>query len=122
MFKSIALTVCACMAAVTMSAQTPAPAKAVAKTHKDTPASLRKEAKISEKTARATALKEVPNGKVTSYEIERENGNLIWSYDIKVAGKSGIEEITVNALTGAVVTHEHETPKTEKKEAATEKK
>ena len=86
------------------------------------PASLRKEAKISEKTARATALKEVPNGKVTSYEIERENGNLIWSYDIKVAGKSGIEEITVNAITGAVVTHEHETPKAEKKEAAAGKK
>jgi uncharacterized membrane protein YkoI len=122
MFKSLALTVCACMAAVTMSAQTPAAAKPVVKTHKDTPASLRKEAKISEKTARATALKEVPNGKVTSYEIERENGNLIWSYDIKVAGKSGIEEITVNAITGAVVTHEHETPKTEKKEATAEKK
>jgi uncharacterized membrane protein YkoI len=122
MMKSLALTVCACMAAVTLSAQTPAAAKPAVKAHKDTPASLRKEAKISEKTARATALKEVPNGKVTSYEIERENGNLIWSYDIKVAGKSGIEEITVNALTGAVVTHEHETPKTEKKEAAAEKK
>jgi uncharacterized membrane protein YkoI len=122
MLKSLATTICACMAAVTMSAQTPAPAKSVAKAHRDTPASLRKEAKISEKTARATALKEVPNGKVTSYEIERENGNLIWSYDIKVAGKSGIEEITVNAITGAVVTHEHETPKAEKKEAAAEKK
>lgn len=122
MFKSIAATICACVAAVTISAQTPAAAKPMVKAHKDTPASLRREAKISEKTARATALKEIPNGKVTSYEIERENGNLIWSYDIKVAGKTGMEEITVNALTGAVVTHEHETPKAEKKEAAAEKK
>lgn len=132
MLKSLAVGICACMAAVTMAAQTPAAAKPVAakpaaakpaaKVHKDTPASLRKEAKISEKTARATALKEVPNGKVTSYEIERENGKLIWSYDIKLAGKSGIEEITIDAMTGAVVTHEHETPKNEKKEAATEKK
>ena len=121
MFKAIAATVCASVFAVTLSAQTPA-AKTMTATHKDTPASLRREAKISEKTARATALKEVPNGKIAASEIERENGNLIWSFDIKVAGKSGIEEITVNAITGAVVTHEHETPKTEKKEAASEKK
>jgi uncharacterized membrane protein YkoI len=125
-FKSIAATVCACAVAVTLSAQTPAAkpmaAKPMAAAHKDTPASLRREAKISEKTARSTALKEVPNGKIAASEIERENGNLIWSFDIKVPGKSGIEEITVNAITGAVVTHEHESPKTEKKEAAAEKK
>lgn len=134
MFKTIATTICACAAAVTLSAQTPAPksmpapapkqtvAKPMSKVRKDTPASLRKEAKISQKTARATALKEVPNGKIAASELERENGNLIWSFDIKVAGKSGIEEVTVNAMTGAVVTHEHETPKAEKKEAAAEKK
>ena len=132
MFKTIAATLCVCATAVTLSAQTPtksmstaapkqtAMAKPVVK--KDTPASLRREAKISEKTARATALKEVPNGKIQASELERENGNLIWSFDIKVAGKTGIEEITVNAVTGAVVTHEHETPKAEKKEAAAEKK
>ncbi len=135
MFKAIATTICACAAAVTLSAQTPAPAKSmstaaapkhamVAKStvQKDTPASLRKEAKISEKTARATALKEVPNGKVNSSELERENGKLIYSFDIKVSGKAGIEEVTVDAITGAIVTHEHETPKAEKKEAAAEKK
>lgn len=135
MFKTIATTFCVCAAAVTLSAQTPAPAKsmstaaapkqaAVAKTmeKKDTPASLRKEAKISAKTARATALKEVPNGKIHSTELERENGKLIYSFDIKVSGKSGIEEVTVDAITGAVVTHEHETPKAEKKEATAEKK
>jgi uncharacterized membrane protein YkoI len=135
MFKAIATTIVACAAAVTLSAQTPAPAKSmstaaapkqttVAKTvvKKDTPASLRKEAKISQKTARATALKEVPNGKVRSSELERENGKLIYSFDIKVAGKSGIEEVNIDAMTGAVVAHEHETPKAEKKEAAAEKK
>lgn len=133
MFKTIATTLVACAAAATLSAQTPAPKSmssaapkqtmmAKPMVRKDTPASLRREAKISEKTARATALKEVPNGKIAASELERENGNLIWSFDIKVAGKSGIEEITVNAVTGAVVTHEHETPKTEKKETAAEKK
>ncbi len=131
MFKTIATTLCACAVAATVSAQTPTPKPMSsaapkqtmsAKTHKDTPASLRREAKISEKTARATALKEVPTGKIAASEIERENGNLIWSFDIKVPGKSGIEEITVNAMTGAVVTHEHENAAAEKKEAAMEKK
>ncbi|MEO6527278.1 MAG: PepSY domain-containing protein, partial [Gemmatimonadaceae bacterium] len=85
-------------------------------------AKLRAEARISEAVARATALKEVPNGKVQDGELERENGKLIYSYDIKVAGKSGIEEIAVDAMTGTVVAHEHETPAAEKKEAAMEAK
>jgi uncharacterized membrane protein YkoI len=93
-----------------------------AQTRKDTPASLQREDMISLATARATALKVVPNGKVTSEELEREKGKLIYSFDIKVAGKSGIEEIAVDAKTGAVVAHEHETPKMEAKEAEREKK
>ena len=37
-------------------------------------------------------------------------------------GKSGIEEVNVNAIDGSVVGKEHESAKTEKKEAAAEKK
>jgi uncharacterized membrane protein YkoI len=136
MFRTIATTIVACAAAVTLSAQTPAPAKAMsaaaapkqttvakaATVRKDTPASLRKEAKISMKTARATALKEVPNGKVRKSELERENGKLIYSFQIKLAGKTGWEEVNVDAVTGAVVSHDHETAKSEKKEEAAEKK
>lgn len=134
MFKKLAVTIFACATAVSLSAQTPAPAKtvkvppakptAVAKpvVKKDTPASLRKEAKISLKTARATALKEVPNGKVRSSELERENGKLIYSFNIKLAGKSGSEEVNIDAMTGAVVAHEHVSPKIEKKEEKSEKK
>lgn len=92
-----------------------------AQTRKDTPASLQREAKISLVSARATALKVVPTGKVTSEELEREKGKLIYSFDIKVAGKSGIEEVAVDAKTGKVLAHEHETPKMEAKEAAKEK-
>ena len=66
--------------------------------------------------ARATALKEVPNGRVRSSELERVSGNLVYSFDIKVPGKSGIEEVQVNAETGAVASHEHETSKMEAKE------
>ena len=81
-------------------------------------AALKREAKISEATARAIALKEVPNGIVKSSELEREHGTLIYSYDIKVPGKTGIEEIAVSAINGSIVAREHETPKMEKKEAA----
>ena len=83
---------------------------------------LQKEAKISEATARATALKEVPNGTVKSSELEREHGKLIYSYDITVPGKTGIEEVNVNAIDGTVVAKQHETPKSEKAEAAKEAK
>jgi uncharacterized membrane protein YkoI len=85
-------------------------------------ASLAKEAKISEKTARATALKEVPNGKVRSHELERENGKLIYSYDISQSGKSGVEEVNIDAIDGSVIAHEHESAKVEAKEAKAETK
>jgi uncharacterized membrane protein YkoI len=85
-------------------------------------AQLQKEAKISEETARATALKEVPNGTVKSSELEREHGKLIYSYDISVAGKPGIEEVNVNAIDGSVVARSHEGAAAEKKEAVQEAK
>jgi uncharacterized membrane protein YkoI len=83
---------------------------------------LQKEAKIPEATARETALKEVPNGTVKSSELEREGGKLIYSYDITVPGKTGIEEVNVNAVDGSVVAKQHETTKAEKAEAAKEAK
>jgi uncharacterized membrane protein YkoI len=85
-------------------------------------AKLKAEAKVTEAEARATAMKEVPGGTIRSGELEREGGKLIYSFDIKVAGKSGIEEVNVDAMTGSVLAHEHESPKAEKKEAAQDKK
>ena len=99
--------------------------KAPAKKAEESQAALRKEAKIVEADARKTALAAVPGGKVQSHELERENGKLIYSYDIKVAGKSGIEEVNVDAMTGSIVAHEHEDAKkeaAEKKAEAKEKK
>ena len=81
---------------------------------------LRKEAKIAQRDARKTALAAVPGGKVQSHELDRENGKLIYSYDIKVAGKSGVEEVNVDALTGEIVAHEHEDAKAEAKEKKAE--
>lgn len=78
-------------------------------------ARMRREAKISEKTARETALKEAP-GRIRSAEIERENGKLIWSFDIAQKGKSGVEEVNVDAMDGSIVAHTHESATRERKE------
>jgi len=63
---------------------------------KELPDSLTKVAKISESVAAAAAQARVPKGKIEVVELERENGKLLYSYDIKTAGKSGIDEVIVH--------------------------
>jgi hypothetical protein len=78
---------------------------------------LAAQAKITLDSARTIALQKVPHGSVASEELERENGHLIYSFDVKVQGKSGIQEVNVNALTGKVLGVHHEAPAAERKEA-----
>ncbi len=59
------------------------------------------EAKITMKQARATALAQVPGGRIKSSELERENNRLIYSFDIRAAG--GIKEVHVDAMSGEVL-------------------
>ena len=92
------------------------------KPRKETQAQLQKEAKISLADATATAQAAVPNGKIASHEIEREKGKLIYSFDIKTAGKSGIDEVNVDAMTGTVIETVHESPADEAKEKAADRK
>jgi uncharacterized membrane protein YkoI len=54
------------------------------------------------------ALARVPGGTITEAELEEEDGRLIYSFEIKVAGKSGKDEVHVDARTGEVVKQEHE--------------
>jgi uncharacterized membrane protein YkoI len=114
-------------AAAAQAAQTKAPAApakvaAPAGYKKDIPSALAKKAKVAESAAAASALAKVPGGKIQGVELEEEGGNLIYSYDIAVAGKKGIEEVAVDAISGAVLKTEHEDPATEKKEAQEEAK
>jgi len=88
----------------------------------DLPASLVKEAKISLDSARAIAMKRLPNASIQSQELEREHGRVIYSFDMKTAGKSGIDEVNINARSGSIVGVGHETPKDEQNEAKSEKK
>jgi len=62
-------------------------------------AKLKSEAKVSEADAIATAQKEVPDGKIESAEIEREGGKLIYSFDIKVPKKSGVDDTSSSPTT-----------------------
>jgi len=78
---------------------------------------LAAEAKISLDSARTIALHRVKNGSVASEELEREHGHLIYSFDVKVPGKSGIQEVNVNALNGAVIGVHQEDAATERREA-----
>jgi uncharacterized membrane protein YkoI len=89
---------------------------------REIPARLGARAKVSEDSAATIARGKVPNGRIQSVELEEEKGRLIYSYDIKIPGKSGIEEVNVSAADGSVIAVEHESPATEKKEAADEKK
>ncbi len=88
-----------------------------------TQAELQKQAKISMKEARETALKKVPGGKISSEELEREHGKLIYSFDIRT-GKPGVTEVNVDAMNGKIIAVHHETPASEsaeKKQEAKEK-
>ena len=72
--------------------------------------------------ARAMALRTVPGATIQDGEIEREGGKLIYSFDMKVAGKTGIDEVNIDAMTSQLVSQQHETPKAEKAEAKADAK
>jgi uncharacterized membrane protein YkoI len=78
------------------------------------------QARVKADSAQRTALRRVPAGKIEGAELEREHGTLIYSFDIKVAGKEGIEEVHVDANTGAVVKMEHESAEDEESETSHE--
>ena len=86
----------------TLAAQTTPPYK------RGVSAALAAQAKVTEDTAVARALARVPGGRVTQLVLEREGGKLIYSLDMKVPSKAGIEEVHVDALTGRVLRVEHE--------------
>lgn len=88
---------------------------------KDTPLSaLAGLATISKAEAQKTALARVkaPFTKIVSAELEIEQGCLVYSFDIRLSSKSGVEEIMVDAGTGKIVSQKHETVMQEAAEQA----
>ena len=81
---------------------------------------LAADAKVDPAKARQAALAKIPNGKIVKEELERENGKLVYSFDIKNGTHSGIEEVIVDAVDGAVVSVAHEDAAKEAVEAKQE--
>jgi uncharacterized membrane protein YkoI len=82
-------------------AQTAAPKKS------KIPTSLKSEAKISVEDAREIAAKKVL-GTIKEEELEKENGKLVYSFDIQVKGEKDITEVQVSAIDGSIVSVEKE--------------
>jgi hypothetical protein len=85
-------------------------------------AGLLAQATVTPDSARAIARRTIPGATIRSAEIENEDHKLIYSFDMKLPGKSGIEEVNIDALTGAVVGREHEDARSEAAEAAHERR
>ena len=79
-------------------------------------AGLQAQAKISKAEAQQTALAKAPGGTIKEGELEKEDGKLIWSFDIATPDSRNTTEVNVDAITGAVVSVETETPEQAAKE------
>lgn len=86
------------------------------------PAQLEAQAKVSKADAEKTALAKVPGATVKEAEIEKEDGKLVWSFDLTTPGTADITEVLVDAMTGAVVSVEKETPADQAKEKKEDEK
>ena len=69
---------------------------------RNVPDSLAAKAKINEDSARAVALKRVP-GTVETVHLLQKSGTLEYVFGIKPKGKTGMENVTVNAMTAHVI-------------------
>lgn len=127
--RAIRLTLLLSLAPVLASAQatpaTPATPRTHARAWPDTTLRVERGADRAQATfaldsARALALRTVPGGAIQSSELEQEHGKLIYSFDVKVPGKRGIEEVNIDAKTGALVGREHENDEDEHAESREE--
>lgn len=78
------------------------------------------EAKISMKEARATALAQVPGGRIKSSELEKENNQLIYSFDIRT--RDHLKEVHIDAINGKVLEVKTESPSGETAEHRADKR
>ncbi len=80
-------------------------------------------AKVSQAAAQKAALSSIKaqSTEVVDGELEIEQGCLVYSFDIRISDKSGIEEIMVDAGTGKILSHKHESTRQEAAEKAKDK-
>lgn len=85
-------------------------------------AGLAKLAQVEAEKIAVAKLKSSKPASTTSAELEAEHGCLIWSFDLRVPGKLGIEEIQVDAGNGKALSVKHESVRAEKTEMRNEAK
>jgi hypothetical protein len=81
-------------------------------------------AKVTQADAQKSALatfKDPSKTTVKQAELEAEHGCLVYSFDIEVAGKTGVQEVQIDAGNGKLLSSKHETPKAEAAEKARDK-
>ena len=81
-------------------------------------------AKVTQADAQKSALatfQDPTKARVKDAELEAEHGCLVYSFDIEVAGKTGVQEVQIDAGDGKVLSSRHETPKAEAAEKARDK-
>jgi len=81
------------------------------------PPELKAKAQVTCGQARKAALARVKAGRVQDAELEEDQGKLVYSFDIRRKGASGVEEVQVDAQSGAVTSVKHESAKDEAAEA-----
>jgi uncharacterized membrane protein YkoI len=86
-------------------------------------ADTRAMARTSEADARKTALDKIAasGASISSGGLEVEDGCLVYTYDVKVPGRGGVEEVIIDAGTGKVLAVEHESAAKEAAEKAADK-
>ena len=84
--------------------------------------SLLREASVSKEQAEKIALEKVPQGQIREAELEKEQGKLVWSFDIATPDSTGVTEVLIDAKTGIVIEVKRETVKQEATEKQAEKK
>src|SRR5258706_12380956 len=70
-------------------------------------------AKISKPEAAKTALAKIKMSRkeIARSELEIDQGCLVYSFHVQVASKPGVEKIVVDAGTGKILSHQHESRK-----------
>ncbi len=80
-------------------------------------------AKVKQADAKDTAIARYKGRSpiVSQGELEVERRCLIYSFDIRLAGETGVDEVIVDAGTGSIISRKHETPRQETAEAVADK-
>lgn len=93
-------------------------AQAVSPVVKEGSPGLFRSAKLTPDSAVAMVQRLVPNGRLLFGELEREEGRLVYSFDLKDGTRPGVREIWLDASTGRVVSDRRETAAEEAAERA----